>query len=175
MAISNVGANTCRLTEHFAMSVCYTVQSDCTVCVSRQIVPMQVCMQMPISSHLKLSPCCGAPHCHTGLSVATEADAGPSYSAALQQWCLRVCVGWQESFRAEGGDAAAPLLGKPLAADSAGTSTKQEPITKKNETETIKALLRMSAVDTPLLLLAFAAGSPPCHVPAQKAVVKRHK
>lgn len=64
-------------------------------------------------------------------------------------------AGWQEAFRAEGSGASAPLLGKPSPAGSADDKGNDKP---KNETETIKALLRMSAVDTPLLMLAFAAG-----------------
>ena len=75
-----------------------------------------------------------------------------------QRQCCFWCAGWQESFRAETSTASEPLLGKPAATDSAETSDKAAS-KPKNETETVKALLRMSAVDTPLLMLAFAAGT----------------
>lgn len=55
----------------------------------------------------------------------------------------------------------APLLGKhdnTSAASSSGSADKPNASQKKHETETVKALLSMSAVDTPLLMLAFAAG-----------------
>lgn len=55
----------------------------------------------------------------------------------------------------------APLLGKTnssSAPSSNGSEDKSRANQKKHETETVKALLSMSAVDTPLLMLAFAAG-----------------
>lgn len=76
----------------------------------------------------------------------------------VQRQCCSWCAGWQESFRAETSIASEPLLGKPAAMDSAEASDKAAS-KPKNETETVKALLRMSAVDTPLLMLAFAAGT----------------
>jgi hypothetical protein len=44
------------------------------------------------------------------------------------------------------------------AASSSEGTIKIKSASRKHETETIKALLSMSAVDTPLLMLAFAAG-----------------
>lgn len=68
---------------------------------------------------------------------------------------------WQECFRAESPEVLAPLLGKhdnTHAASSSSSADKPNAKQKKQETETVKALLSMSAVDTPLLMLAFAAG-----------------
>ena len=63
---------------------------------------------------------------------------------------------WQESFRAESPELLTPLLDKND--DGAASASKSKSAPKKRETQTVKALLMMSAVDTPLLLLAFAAG-----------------
>ena len=68
---------------------------------------------------------------------------------------------WQESFRAESPEILAPLLDKTDASNAASSSDgniKSKSASRKHETETVKALLSMSAVDTPLLMLAFAAG-----------------
>ena len=65
-----------------------------------------------------------------------------------------------------------PLLDKND--DGAASASKSKPAPKKRETQTVKALLMMSAVDTPLLLLAFAAGDTLLHFFerfAQKAVI----
>ena len=74
---------------------------------------------------------------------------------------------WQESFRAETPEVLAPLLDKTddnAAASSSDGPTRSKSASRKHETETVKALLSMSAVDTPLLMLAFAAGkSPHCN------------
>ena len=70
-------------------------------------------------------------------------------------------------FRAESPEVLAPLLGKhdnANAASSSGSAAKPDAKHKKHETETVKALLSMSAVDTPLLMLAFAAGKQCCQV-----------
>ena len=75
-------------------------------------------------------------------------------SVSYTFFCL-LNAGWQEAFRAEGSGASAPLLGKTSPAGSPNDKDNDKP---KNETKTIKALLSMSAVDTPLLMLAFAAG-----------------
>lgn len=83
------------------------------------------------------------------------------------------CVGWQAAFRAEGSDASAPLLGKPAAPGSAQSPDKENS-KPKNETQTIKALLSMSAVDTPLLMLAFAAGNCMCVVRVEREVCGTH-
>lgn len=75
--------------------------------------------------------------------------------------CYWWSADWQECFRAETPEVLAPLLGKhdsTSAASSSSSADKPNPSQKKHETETVKALLGMSAVDTPLLMLAFAAG-----------------
>ena len=91
--------------------------------------------------------------CKEPINTAGNSAFSPFIS---QLEILRLPIaGWQEAFRAEGSDASAPLLGKPTAAEPPLEQDNNKP---KNETETIKALLRMSAVDTPLLMLAFAAG-----------------
>lgn len=54
------------------------------------------------------------------------------------------------------------MLGKhdgSTAASSSSSADKPNAKQKQHETETVKALLSMSAVDTPLLMLAFAAGN----------------
>ena len=75
--------------------------------------------------------------------------------------CIIVPADWQESFRAESPEVLAPLLDKTDASNAASSSEgsiKSKSASTKHETETVKALLSMSAVDTPLLMLAFAAG-----------------
>lgn len=75
---------------------------------------------------------------------------------------LGVHADWQESFRAESPEVLTPLLGKidgSNAESSSEAENKSNFKRKKHDTETVKALLSMSAVDTPLLMLAFAAGN----------------
>ena len=75
--------------------------------------------------------------------------------------CIIVPADWQESFCAESPEVLAPLLDKTDASNAASPSEgniKSKSASRKHETETVKALLSMSAVDTPLLMLAFAAG-----------------
>ena len=67
---------------------------------------------------------------------------------------------WQDAFRAENVETCevlAPLLGK-TDSSTASSSSHPKSKSKKQDTETVKALLSLSAVDTPLLMLAFAAG-----------------
>ncbi|DBA78719.1 TPA: hypothetical protein ACH3X1_008631 [Trebouxia sp. C0004] len=82
---------------------------------------------------------------------------------AVQYYAAESMVSdWQESFRAESPEVLAPLLDKTDASNAASSSEgtiKSKSASRKHETETVKALLSMSAVDTPLLMLAFAAGA----------------
>ena len=74
---------------------------------------------------------------------------------------MLIYADWQESFRAESPEVLAPLLGKTNSSSAALSSSNEDKLRanqKKHETKTVKALLSMSAVDTPLLMLAFAAG-----------------
>ncbi|KAL3138200.1 hypothetical protein ABBQ38_005424 [Trebouxia sp. C0009 RCD-2024] len=85
------------------------------------------------------------------------------FGLAVQYYSAESLVSdWQDCFRAESPDLLAPLLGKQEGASAASTSNSADKASakqKKQETETVKALLSMSAVDTPLLMLAFAAGA----------------
>ena len=96
------------------------------------------------------------------LTPIFDAQRGLYHTLVIRYWWT---ADWQECFRAESPEVLAPLLGKhdnTNAASSSGSADKTSAKQKKHETETVKALLSMSAVDTPLLMLAFAAGKSYC-------------
>ena len=97
------------------------------------------------------------PQCHTVPAIMQAIHCMPE----MNNHCSPGLADCQTVVRAECGDASEPLLHEPAGSESdsdSGSDSAAEVSLQKNGRRTIAALLGMSAADTPLLLLAFAAG-----------------